>query len=655
MNFGWAGNILYINLSTREVRLISTLPYIRKYIGGRMLAARLAWEYIPKKAGPLDEDNIIIISSGPLSGTIAPTSGRTVMSMISPVPYPFPWYTHSTLGGWFATQMKASGYDAIMIQGKAENKEYIEIKDNSVQIKSAEYLWGKDTVRTQEILKKRMGSEAQVLAIGPAGENQVLSATVQHDFDCSAAHSGFGAVWGSKNLKALSILGTGDIIVAHPNKLINEMNNLKKFSLTPQHAFLRYDQKQSINHVDGMESRPVCTQSCVNNCHVGKYLKTSDNRLIETFCIGKNFLGVLPSAYNKPGTDIEIPVLTGYSDESSTRMLELCNLLGIDYWLRITLQSWLTALKKEGYNEIMGYPISPENSEWFISFISDIAYQKGLGKLFTRGLARTLEILEDVLPEKMVRLGHEIVFAFGFQAHREGRFWDNEPLPYWIFSAMMYISETRDPAIGSHSLLLLAELQIAHKELASKKFRKLAEKVWNDPGALEPNYNFRQKSKVAVWGQRMHFLNDSLPMCDFSFPRLTKAYSNVSEWIEDEDIYGDLDIDCRMLNAVTGISFSREDLDMAADRAFFIERCMLARAGRYRKHEEALASHFELPCRDDSTFVTNEDFLKMMDAYYDQRGWNKEDGWPENEQLIELGLEDVALELESIRQARLIQ
>ncbi|MCK4827034.1 hypothetical protein KA005_65475, partial [bacterium] len=285
----------------------------------------------------------------------------------------------------------------------------------------------------------------------------------------------------------------------------------------------------------------------------------------------------------------------------------------------------------------------------FLNLVRDVAFRRGLGELFADGLARSIDILKEELPANLICLGHELVFGFGFHAHREGRFWDRAPLPYWIFSAMMYLSETHDPTIGSHSLMLLAEIQFSQKEKALKKFRKLAQRVWQDPTALEPNFAFEHKAPVAIWCQRMHFLIDSLPLCDFAFPMLIKPYNNVQEWLEDEDIYGDLDLDHRLLNSITGENFTREELDRAADRAFFIEKCLLARAGRSRKHEERLYTHFELPCRDDNTYITKDDFLKLMDVYYDYRGLDKKDGWPIKEKLLELGLEDVAQELASIR------
>ena len=176
--FGWVGAILHVDLSRSEIRTHASRPYVDKYIGGRILASRLAWEWIPDKTGPFEPENVIIIATGPLTGTVAPTSGRTFMSMISPAPHPFPWYSHSTFGGWFGAQLKYAGYDALLISGCAQEKVYIKIIDQQVEIVESRQLWGHDAIETQNILIRSISPNAQVLAIGPAGENLVRMSTV---------------------------------------------------------------------------------------------------------------------------------------------------------------------------------------------------------------------------------------------------------------------------------------------------------------------------------------------------------------------------------------------------------------------------------------------------------------------------------------------
>ncbi|MBW1946037.1 MAG: hypothetical protein JRJ51_24910 [Deltaproteobacteria bacterium] len=651
MSHGWAGQILIVKLDSGKTRRLTSQAYVKKFLGGRMLSARLAWDFLPPGTGPMDPANPIIISTGPLCGTIAPTSGRTVMSMVSPVPYPIPWYTHSTLGGWFGPQLKFAGYDALIITGAASEPVWLDICDQEVSIHPAKELWGLDALATQEAIQTH-NPHAQVMCIGPAGENQVAWATVQHDFDCAAGHSGFGAVWGSKRLKAVAVRGTGQVRVAHPDQLLEEWRKTGKYTLSPEHAFMRYSEEKG-KLPGNAEVGPVCSQSCVNNCRAGKYLVASDGHKIETFCIGHLFSGFLDTAYQKPGIKLKVPPSKQYPYGSTIGMIELFNKLGVDFWMRITMQPWFTALKHAGVDWLRGSPIDPDDYQWFSNFVNDLASGRGLGKIFAPGLARALDDLADELPEHVLRLGKEMVSFFGFQAHREGRFWDRTPLPYWIISAMMYISESRDPTIGSHGLLLLSEIQAVYGvEGVKDKFRVLAKKVWDDPQALEPDYHFERKAKLAIWSQRNHMLIDSLPMCDFSFPRLVKPLASWEEWVTTADICGDLDLDRRLLNAVTGESYTRASLNLASDRAFNIERCLLARAGRTRKLEERLASHFNLPNRDDDSKMSSKEFHKMMDVYYMHRGWDLKDGWPRKETLINLGLEDVAEELEVMKASK---
>ncbi len=144
-------------------------------------------------------------------------------------------------------------------------------------------------------------------------------------------------------------------------------------------------------------------------------------------------------------------------------------------------------------------------------------------------------------------------------------------------------------------------------------------------------------------------LIDSLTLCDFAFPQLMRPMETVEEWRNTDDILGDLDLDLRLFAAVTGMETTREEMTRVAERAFTLERSMLARAGRGRAMEESLAPHFELPCRADGTLINKEGFSGLLDEYYSARGWDLEFGWPQADQLGELGLEEVIPELERLR------
>jgi aldehyde:ferredoxin oxidoreductase len=145
-------------------------------------------------------------------------------------------------------------------------------------------------------------------------------------------------------------------------------------------------------------------------------------------------------------------------------------------------------------------------------------------------------------------------------------------------------------------------------------------------------------------------LVDSLPLCDFAFPRLVRTFESPEDWRQAEDIVGDLEFDLRLFAAVTGVELTREEVTAVAERAFTLERMMLARAGRGRAMEEMLASHYELPCPDDGTFVDEAGFARLLDEYYAARGWDLEFGWPQADRLRALGLEEAIPEMEVLRQ-----
>jgi hypothetical protein len=313
------------------------------------------------------------------------------------------------------------------------------------------------------------------------------------------------------------------------------------------------------------------------------------------------------------------------------------------------MQPWFIRCQQLGINEIRGFSLNPNDVFWFEDFMRQLAYREGLGAIFADDLLRAMDELEGELPDELITLGRHMEFAFGFPAHREGRFWDEEPLPFWVISAMMYASETRDPTIGGHhSSLLLADFVLADRELSQRQFRLLSEKVWGYPDALEPTFD--HKAPVAVWSQHQHMLIDSFPLCDFAFPRIVAPPESRDEWVAAHDLTGDLDIDLRLFAAVTGETLTRQDANRIAERAFTLERAMLARAGRQRQMEEQwLAPHFKLPCRADGTSIDEAGFARLLDEYYGERGWDLEYGWPGADSLRRLGLEDVIPMLDDYR------
>ncbi len=207
--FGYMGRILDLDLTSRRVESIPLDPELaRLYVGGKGLGARLVYDHVPVGADPLGPDNVLVFVTGPLVGTGAPQSNRFVVCGKSPLTGGI---GTSTCGGNFATKLRRSGYDAVIVRGQAAEPVLVHILDGEAQIQDASHLWGLGTYQTQEIIGKKFG----VACIGPAGENQVLIAGIASQ-ERMAARTGLGAVMGSKNLKALVATGRMKATLADP-------------------------------------------------------------------------------------------------------------------------------------------------------------------------------------------------------------------------------------------------------------------------------------------------------------------------------------------------------------------------------------------------------------------------------------------------------
>jgi len=211
--FGTHGRVLVVDLSTgaHEVEEIAEDVY-RQFLGGYGLGAYLMWKHFPPGTDPLAEEACFAICSGLLTGTHTPFSGR--IQVVGKSPLTGTW-ADSNSGGSVAIQLRKAGYDAVVIKGKAEVPSVLIIRDGDVKIEPAGELWGTEIPEAFDTLRERYGrkSEVGVSAIGPAGEKVSLIASVMNDRYHAFGRQGFGAIYGSKNLKAVVIGGTGSVPV----------------------------------------------------------------------------------------------------------------------------------------------------------------------------------------------------------------------------------------------------------------------------------------------------------------------------------------------------------------------------------------------------------------------------------------------------------
>lgn len=202
-------NYININLSTRKVSsFLVKRSLIKKYLGGKALAAKLLYDLLPKGIDPLSEESIIIVNTGPMNNTGAPSSSRFNVTFKNVLTGGI---ASSNCGGQFGVMLKKSGVDGLIITGKAETPCVLSILDGIAVFQDAKMLWGLDAEAVQEKFPKNYGK----LVIGPAGENLVSYACAVSG-ERVAGRCGIGAVMGSKNLKAIITYGSQKTEVKSP-------------------------------------------------------------------------------------------------------------------------------------------------------------------------------------------------------------------------------------------------------------------------------------------------------------------------------------------------------------------------------------------------------------------------------------------------------
>ena len=235
---GYMGRVVLVDLTSQTVAEYPWTDEDReKYIGGKIMAAKVLSDHLTGQEQPFSEENWIVVSTGPLTGTGAPSSGRFDLSCISPQTGIL---TSSNCGGSFGYHLKKAGIDALILKGRCEKHTWLEIDNGRFTFHDADEdgLWGLKVTEGQEklesLLVKQWGARRAFgqLMIGPGGENLVLYSAVLSG-ERAAGRTGVGAVFGWKNLKAIAATGTHEIRVAHPEK--NEKWNQKWFQYLRRH------------------------------------------------------------------------------------------------------------------------------------------------------------------------------------------------------------------------------------------------------------------------------------------------------------------------------------------------------------------------------------------------------------------------------------
>ncbi|WP_457554261.1 aldehyde ferredoxin oxidoreductase family protein [Desulfobacula sp.] len=606
---GWIGKILRVDLTTRTCTTEPLDEKIAKdYIGGRGLGIYFLNKEGNPKADPLSAENPIIMATGPLTGTGAPTGARYMVMTKSPLTGAV---TCSNSGGMFPTEFKKAGFDVIIFTGKSEKPVYLWIDQGTVQLKDASHLWGKNTHETTDLLLAETHDRAKVACIGPAGERQVLFASIMNDKHRAAGRSGVGAVMGSKNLKAVVVRGKGRIPLADPDRF-------KAFNKSILDVFKEGIKETPLGlTVNGTAGVVMATQNFgvlpTKNWQQGtfdgwekidgkqltqKYLK--ENSACYGCPIGCGRLTkVDDQGFEGEGEGPEYETVYAMGSNcmidnlgAITKANYICNEMGMDTITMGATIGCAMELVDRGYlpEDQVGRSLKWGDAQALVDLTLMTANREGFGDQLAQGSYRLAD-----------QYGHPELAPVS----KKQEFPGYEPRG----AQAMGLAYATSPIGGSHM-----RGDPAYFELFSV------------PKSMDPHI-WEGKAKVTKAFQDLSAIIDSAGLCIFFAVRnlaakdLGVAPTGILEYI----------------NAATGIDYTLEELMQAGERVITAERLFLTKAGFSRKDDSLpdRLTKVPMPKGPAKGLVCHLD--EMLDEYYEEQNWT-DDGIPREERLEELGL-----------------
>jgi aldehyde:ferredoxin oxidoreductase len=629
---GWCGKILWADLSNRRIGERDTLRYVDSYLGGRGIASRIYWESVDAEVGALEPENHLIFMTGALGATGAQGASRFVVVGKSPMRRP-EGFCCGNLGGHFGPFLKRAGFDGLVVSGASEGPVYLLIEDGRAELRDAADLWGQGVYAVAERLKEIHGRRVHYITTGVAGENRCRAANLMTDNEGSAT-GGFGAVMGSKRLKAIAVLGSGDPSVADPQRL--QALNRETVRLNRREPLrLPFPPDQVWR-----TGKASCYQ-CGLDCLMRNRLQTASGCSVVRKC--QAMFVYFPWVMRRPGESAETALAaTGICNDLSLCTMEMFNIV-----------SWLDACDRAG-SDIVGHTGLDMSALGTLSFFETlaqmIARREGFGDVLAEGLLR----VGDVLGAAATRNFANEVAGVGDGATYSAR--------EYPMNGLLYAFEPRQPIAMLHEVSRLVGLWVMHladprsSPVDADVFRAAAAKFWGHPAAWDLT-TWEGKAQAAVNIMDRTLVKDSLGLCDSAWPVMVSWHT--------PDRVGDATLENRVFEAATGLETDEAFLQRCGRRIFNLQRAILLREGRRPKTDDTLAAfNFTDPVQ--SVFMNPEvivpgpgdeviskkgatldpkAFESMRDEFYALRDWDVASGCQRRGPLEDLGLGEVAAEL----------
>ncbi|NLC51656.1 MAG: aldehyde ferredoxin oxidoreductase family protein [Firmicutes bacterium] len=622
---GYGGKFLRIDLTSQKA-YIDSLPseYYEDYIGGRGFNSRLLFDLAGPVTDPLSPEAPLLIAPGALHGTPVPTASRstaTVKNVLSG------GHGDAHGGGYVGSELKYAGYDVLVITGRAEKPTWVLINDDKVEFHDASELWGKKIRETQEALKGKFSSKKiEVACIGPAGENLVKYAIIA-DGVATFGRTGVGAVMGSKNLKAVAVYGSGGLAIHDPERLLKA---IKKYSeiikldayLPPavtygSPRFMWHRVKHGIHgacnwrlgdfkwqqlspeifrekHTLKAASCAMCPVRCRRDMmikdgeHQGEYTKIEWESIARSMTMGLTESVVVIrviTAFNELGMDIEC-------GGDAIAFAQECFEKGI--------------LTEE---DLDGDSLNFGDAESILKTIYKIAYREGIGDLLADGCYYASQAIGRGSEKCAMHIKGVGVTAG-----------DPRGMPV---RAVSYATSTR----GSDHLRSNPYVE----EIATPEE---AERMFGSKEAADLK-GVKGKGRMLKWSEDLVTIGDLLGTCKWAFYRAANM-----QYLQEKG----LNLAGEFYSAVTGRETSGDDLMLAAERVYNIEKAFNVRVGMRRKDDTIPERFFNEPNRggpNDGAIVERDKFNIILDEYYEARGWDPRTSLQKEATLERLGLSHI--------------
>jgi aldehyde:ferredoxin oxidoreductase len=669
---GYAGKILKINLTSRQIDTIDTARY-EEFGGGVGMGAAIFWDLAVAPGGwdlqdAFDPRNVISLMSGPLAATGVPGGGRTSVSGLASETYPSPLFHRTSFGGRFATMLKLAGWDGVAVQGKSDRPVWVNIVNDKVTIEDAGKLWGLNTFETQgEITsavagRTRFGEQwhqideglttarPQIVCIGPIGESMSRVAALIHGSGVSARTGGFGGVFGSKNLKAISVIGTGSVEVADPAAVVDtrlwHTRNFGRASGSPGAACcmpcLNSDRKR--NSYYGGESMcadeywymgPEQPPGSMGMGDPAVRMRGADVAVKWGICTWSTKFG---GAITMPAPDAPPPFKGQLPMEP-----------GMGWYIKYLYELGVLGPGKQ----IESYPLPMD--QWdtlnFREMFCDAITRKvGIGADLAEGIleaAKKWGRLEEDMNSGALRLP-----AWGASWHHA------LPGVEWAYS---YIFMSGDPmwhgfftiggggGLGGGATASAEQLveSLAKKMVPFDQDPLMLSNCWKGEEAFKTGIYSPHKAKMLAWARRFAgFYNESMSICEMLLPGFTGPSPELEH---------------RYYQAVTGSRNTLADTIEIGRKIWNMERAIRVMAGRHRDQEvfapfmHMKGATFPLGMskpvyqdgkwsfeKQDDLYLDRKGVEQFKTNFYKLEGWNVDTGWPTRATLEGLGMKKVA-------------